>query len=126
MAAPLIRNVEQTPLSPVAMEGAERVTMAMMVGREDGAPNFSMRQFRVEPGGCTPRHQHDYEHEVLVLEGAGSVLLGGERRPIGAGDAIFVPPEHEHQFTASPDGPGLRFICLVPASRNCGEPTPGS
>jgi len=121
----LIRNVNEMNASPVDMEGADRVSMAMMVGREDGAPHFSMRQFRVDPGGHTPHHSHDYEHEVFVLEGQGDVLLEGERRPIRAGDVIYVPADQEHQFRAAA-GSGLRFLCLVPAERNCGGVTPGS
>lgn len=121
----LIRNVDEVERRPVAMPGAEKVTMAMMVGREDGAPNFSLRQFRVEPGGHTPRHSHDYEHEVYILEGKGTVLLEGKERPVRAGDVIYVPADSEHQFKPAPDS-ALRFLCLVPVSRNCGDPTPGS
>ncbi len=120
----LIRNIDRVESRPVAMPGAERVSMAMMVGREDGAPNFSLRQFHVAPGGHTPRHSHDYEHEVVILDGGGTILLEGAERPIAPGDVIFVPPDHEHQFKAS--DAGLRFLCLVPATRHCGDPTPGS
>jgi len=121
----LIRNIEEVELTPVDMPGAEGARMAMMVGRADGAPSFSMRQFEVAPGGHTPRHSHDYEHEVLVLGGAGEVLLEGEYRPLKKGDVVLVPADEEHQFRVTGDEP-LRFICLVPGSRNCGEPTPGS
>ncbi len=120
----LIRNINDVDDAPVSMEGAEGVRMAMMVGREDGAPNFALRAFRVEPGGHSPQHQHDYEHEVFVVEGAGDVLLGGQRRPIRPGDVVYVPADHEHQFRAGAEG--LRFLCLVPVNRNCGTPTPGS
>lgn len=124
----LIRNLDETPTTPVDMEGADRVSMSMMIGREHGAPNFSMRQFHVEPGGHSPRHSHDYEHEVLVLGGAGTVHLEGADHPIKCGDVIFVPANEEHQFVASTDEQdgGLRFICLVPVERNCGGDTPGS
>jgi quercetin dioxygenase-like cupin family protein len=120
----VIRNIDRTPLTPVQMEGATGASMAVMVGREDGAPNFALRQFRVAPGGHTPRHAHDYEHEVVVLEGGGTVLLGGREHPIGPGDVLYVPAEEEHQFKAAEGG--LRFLCLVPVERNCGDPTPGS
>jgi len=121
----MIRNIDEVRMSPVDMEGAEKVEMAVMVGREHGAPNFALRQFNVAPGGCTPRHSHDYEHEVVILGGSGTVLMEGERRPIRSGDVLYVPAEREHQFRASADE-GLRFLCLVPVSRNCGDPTPGS
>ena len=120
----LIRNIDDTPMKPVEMPGVRGATMAVMVGRSDGAPNFALRHFRVEGGGNTPRHSHDYEHEVFIVSGGGTVLLEGAERPIRAGDVVYVPANQEHQFKAS--DAGLRFLCLVPMSRDCGEPTPGS
>jgi quercetin dioxygenase-like cupin family protein len=126
----LIRNLDQAPLKPVDMAGVKGVQMAVMVGRDDGAPNFALRQFRVEPGGHSPRHSHDYEHEVYIVSGSGTVLLNGQEQPIKAGDVVYVPADQEHQFRAADsrgDQPGgLQFLCLVPVTRNCGDPTPGS
>ncbi len=121
---PLIRNVNSTPTKPVEMAGVKGCHMAVMAGREDGGPNFSMRHFQVEPNGHAPQHSHDYEHEVYVVEGGGTVLLEGTRHPIKAGDVVYVPADQEHQFRAGDKG--MRFLCLVPVSRNCGEATPGS
>ena len=121
----VIRNIDDTPLSPVDMPGVAGASMALMVGREDGAPNFALRHFSVDAGGNTPQHSHDYEHEVFVVGGTGDVLLGGERRPIRAGDVIYVPADEEHQFRATGSQP-LRFLCVVPVERACGEPVPGS
>lgn len=120
----LIRNINETPAKTVEMPGVQGVRMAVMVGREDGAPNFALRAFTVDPKGHSPRHAHDYEHEVYIVEGAGEVLLEGEYRPIRKGDVVYVPADHEHQFRAG--DAGLRFLCLVPVTRNCGDPTPGS
>jgi quercetin dioxygenase-like cupin family protein len=121
----LIRNLGDVEPRPVEMDGVSGVRMALMVGRTDGAPHFSLRQFLVEPGGHTPRHSHDYEHEVYVVEGGGTVLLNGEELTIRAGDVIYIPADHEHQFRATSDA-SLRFLCLVPVERNCGGITPGS
>jgi quercetin dioxygenase-like cupin family protein len=121
----LVRSLSEATLKAVAMDGVKGVRMAVMVGREEGAPNFALRQFVVEPGGHSPRHSHDYEHEVYIVEGNGTVLLNGAERPIKAGDVVFVPADHEHQFRAGAAG-GLKFLCLVPVTRNCGDPTPGS
>jgi quercetin dioxygenase-like cupin family protein len=120
----LIRNLGDASLKPVDMNGVQGVRMAVMVGREDGAPNFALRQFQVEPGGHSPRHSHDYEHEVYVVDGGGTVLLNGKEQSIRAGDVVYVPADHEHQFRAA--NGGLKFLCLVPVTRNCGDPTPGS
>lgn len=121
----LIRSVDEAQRTPVQMDGVKDASMALMIGREHGAPNFAMRSFQVAPGGHTPRHSHDYEHEVYVTKGSGTIFLGGQDNPIKAGDAILVPADEVHQFMATGDGP-LEFLCFVPKDRNCGEPTPGS
>ena len=126
----LIRNINQVPTKPVSMPGVQGASMSVMCGREDGAPTFSLRQFTVDPGGFTPRHSHDYEHEVFIVSGKGTVLLEGAERPIQAGDVVYVPADQEHQFRSaaalSNDPGGLRFLCIIPVTRNCGDPTPGS
>lgn len=123
----LIRNIDETPRQPVRMDGVQGASMAVMVGRADGAPHFSVRQFAVDPGGHTPRHQHDYEHEVFVVSGRGVVFLGGREHPVRAGDVIYVPANEPHQFRSVDDQDGpMRFLCVVPIEQNCGGPVPGS
>ncbi|MBC7771058.1 MAG: cupin domain-containing protein [Pyrinomonadaceae bacterium] len=121
---PVIRNIESTPQKTVEMVGVKGVKMAVMCGREDGVPNFALRHFTVEPAGHAPFHSHDYEHEVFVVEGGGTVHLEGKEHPIKKGDVVYVPADQEHQFKAGNDG--MRFLCLVPVTRNCGDATPGS
>ena len=121
----LIRRADQIPGQPMQMEGVKGVQMRMMVGRADGAPNFAMRHFTVEPGGHTPRHSHNYEHEILVVGGSGRIEHDGEFRSIKAGDALFIEPNKTHQFVNDSAQP-LQFICLVPVTFDCGKPTPGS
>ncbi len=125
----LIRRAEDTPGKPMEMDGVKGVTMRMMVGRGDGAPTFAMRHFTVEPGGHTPRHSHNYEHEVYVVAGEATVEQDGEFRRIRQGDVVFVRPNALHQFVNSGTTP-FQFLCFVPVSFDCGggqmSPTPGS
>jgi quercetin dioxygenase-like cupin family protein len=121
----LIRRADEMAGKPMEMEGVSGVTMRMMVGRGDGAPNFAMRHFTVEPGGHTPRHRHDYEHEIYIVEGAGQIENDGAKQGIRAGDVIFVEPNVTHQFVNTGAAP-LKFLCLVPVTFDCGKPTPGS
>jgi quercetin dioxygenase-like cupin family protein len=123
----LIRNIHTAPMNPVKMEGVKGASMSVMVGRDDHAPHFALRSFAVEPGGHTPQHSHDYEHEVYVVSGNGSILLDGERRPITSGDVIYVPANDLHQFSVDDNAAEpLRFLCIVPVEQNCGGPVPGS
>ena len=104
--------------SPVSMEGAVGVGMRMLIGPDDGAPNFHMRHFTVEPGGHSPHHQHDYEHEVLILSGTGVLKTDQGDQPLAANDVVFVPPNDKHQFRNTGEQP-LEFICLIPAPQDC-------
>ncbi len=103
---------------PVVMDGAQGAKMRMLVGPSDGASNFHMRHFEVDPGGCTPHHQHDYEHEILVLAGSGTARSEQGDRPFKQGDVIFVPPNEMHQFQNTGTAP-CEFICLIPAPKDC-------
>ncbi len=102
----------------VHMEGASGAKMRMLIGPDEGAPNFHMRHFEVEPGGHTPHHEHDFEHEVLILAGTGMAKSATGDKPIKAGDVVYVPANEKHQFVTTGDQP-LQFICLIPAPESC-------
>ncbi len=100
------------------MPGAKSVKMRMLVGPNEGAKVFHMRHFEVGVGGHTPHHQHDYEHEVLILNGRGHLTADDGPMPVKAGDVVWIPPNEMHQFVN--DGPEpLQFICLIPAPQDC-------
>ena len=121
----LIRRTDPTNTTPVEMDGVKDVSMQVMVGREDHSPNFAMRHFVVQPGGHTPHHSHDYEHEVYILEGEGLAECDGETATVSAGDVLYVPANAVHQFR-NESGEAFRFLCLVPMEFDCGKPVPGS
>jgi len=121
----LIRNLHDAPTEPVTTAGACGSSMAVVIGQADGAPNFAIRRIRVEPGGVTPHHSHDYEHEIVVLTGRGAVRAGGEDRAIGPGDVVFIPPGEEHRLRAADDEP-MEFLCVTPTRSASGQPVPGT
>lgn len=92
---------------------AAGIRVRWLIKREDGAPNFAMRLFEVSPNGRSPHHSHDWEHEVYVLEGECQVVCGDETRKVGAGHAVFIPPNVPHQFINA-GKTTLKFLCLVP------------
>jgi quercetin dioxygenase-like cupin family protein len=110
-----VNNFKQVPAKPVDMEGAAGCTVRWLLSQSDGTPNFAMREFEVVPGGYTPRHSHDFEHEVFVLSGDGVVLEGDQKHKLTAGDVVFVQPNEVHQFRNTGTQP-MRFLCLIPNS----------
>ncbi|MFM7480893.1 MAG: cupin domain-containing protein [Planctomycetota bacterium] len=121
----LKRRVEEVHPTPVDMPGVQGVAMRLLVGRKDGAPTFAMRHYTVSPGGHTPRHQHNYEHEVMIMGGTARVEYDGAFHDCAAGDVLLIEPNKMHQFVNA--GPQeLTFLCFVPVTFDCGKPTPGS
>ncbi len=109
----IVRKTEEAAAITPTESGAKGVKMKVMLGEPEGAPNFVLRHFRLEPGGCSPRHSHDWEHEVYILSGGGTVFGGGNEKSLAPGMAVFIPPNEEHQFKAQDNRP-LEFICVIP------------
>ena len=105
-------NVSTVTDASVTEEGSKGARIKWLINENDGAPNFLMRHFTIESGGYTPFHQHDWEHEVYVLEGCGKVRYEDREERIEPGDAILIPLGKKHQFRAGSEP--LKFLCMVP------------
>ena len=110
-----IKKSTDVPLADVTMDGAAGCQVRWLVGTNDAAPNFAMRQFELAPGGHTPRHMHPYEHEIYVLEGEGAIVDGDVSRPLRPGDVVYVAPDDVHQFRNTGSG-AFKMLCLIPNS----------
>ena len=70
----------------------------------------SLAEATVAPGQATERHYHRESEELYyVLDGSGELDLDGERRAVGPGDAVLIPPGARHSFTGGAEG--ARFLC---------------
>jgi quercetin dioxygenase-like cupin family protein len=108
-----ITNFKNIEAKEVKEPSAEGVTIRWLISQKDGAPNFAMRIFEVQPSGYTPYHRHSWEHEVFILEGRGTLVTEKKNFPLKKGDSVFVPPDENHQFKNDSDEK-LTFICLIP------------
>lgn len=98
-------------------DGAEAkgVAARVVIGKNDGAPNFCMRVFEIYPGGHTPKHAHAWEHEMFIHAGEGEIYGKGAWQPLQAGNVVFLPPQEEHQMRNT--GKDLLIVvCLVPST----------
>lgn len=111
-----MKVIHYSDIPPIAMDNdrVKNVAGQVLIGREDGAKNFCMRRFEIGPEGFTPRHSHDWEHEVWVLQGRGEVFIEDQWQMLEKDTAVFVPPNVEHQFRNTGDTP-FSFLCLVPS-----------
>jgi len=113
MAELKMMRAHEVEAEEIRHEGVEKVTLRWLISKSDGAPTFAMRLFEVGPGGHSPLHRHEWEHEVYILAGQGELDYEGRSFEFAAGHFIFVPAGREHRFRNT--GPGeMKFLCLVP------------
>ena len=110
----LVKKIKGVPAVPVAMEGAQDVSVRVLFGPKDNAPTFALRQFELAPGGCTPYHNHPYEHEVVVMQGNIALVQENGETPITVGDVVLVPPDVKHRFRNASDTEPAKMLCIVP------------
>lgn len=106
-------HYKDVALEEVTMDGAKKTKIRWLVSAKDGAPNFAMRMFEVEPGGFTPYHAHEWEHENYILEGEGHLTTENGEIPFKPGDILYVEPHLKHNYVNTGDTV-LKFLCLIP------------
>lgn len=103
----------EVELEEPAEQGVKDVKLRWLISKKDGAEHFAMRLFEIQPDGYTPLHQHDWEHEVFILEGGGVTRDKTSEEPFKEGDVFFVPAMEWHQFINTGKDT-LKFLCLIP------------
>jgi quercetin dioxygenase-like cupin family protein len=109
-----VTSYHKIPETRFDNDSVKGVSGRVAIGSADGAPNFCMRVFELDNGGHTPRHQHDWEHEIFFHEGRGEVWVDGAWKSVDAGSVAFIPGNEMHQIRNAGEGK-LIFVCLIPA-----------
>ncbi len=94
-------------------EGLKGVKVRWVITEKDGAKNFAMRYFEMEPGAASPNHKHDYEHEIYILQGKCKVIFENKEYVAEKDYIVFIPPNKQHQMINVGDEL-LKLICLIP------------
>lgn len=84
----------------------------VLIGAEDGAPNFAMRRFIMGTSGGMPPHTNTVEHQQYVLRGKARVGIGEDVYEVKANDVLYIPAGTPHFYEVI-DGP-FEFLCVVP------------
>lgn len=110
----IVKKIEDVSLVPVEMDGAQGVSVRVLLGPKDSAPHFAMRQFEFAPKGHTPYHHHPFEHEVIIMEGDIALVSEAGEKAMSPGHVVLVPEDQVHQFRNISDSSPAKMICLVP------------
>ncbi|WP_042663981.1 cupin domain-containing protein [Haloferax sp. ATB1] len=92
---------------------ADGMSKGVLVSEADGAPNFAIRRFVLDPGATVPKHTNEVEHEQYVLSGRYVVGIGDEEYEVEAGDSLLIPAGVVHWYRNESDEEGA-FLCAVP------------
>ena len=96
-------------------------TRGWNLGRAAGSVKVGLQRFVVHEGHQSmPEHYHTAEEELFyVLEGRGTLLQGGERVAVEAGDVISFPASTAiaHAFLADRGG-DLEYLAFGERNRN--------
>jgi quercetin dioxygenase-like cupin family protein len=113
---PKVIAPHEAPAAPVRRARGAR--MAVLVGPEQGAPNFITRRFVLAPGARIPAHRHPtIEHEQVMVRGEMLLGIGDEARTVRAGDAMFLPAGCAHWYE-NRTSEEVEFLCVIPNTKD--------
>jgi len=112
-AHPTARVRASADIVAETLKGARDTRIQVLVGPDDGAPNFVMRRILMdEVGSGMPAHTNAVEHEQFVLRGRARVGISGQEYEVSADDTVFIPAGAPHFYDVL-EAP-FEFLCIVP------------
>ena len=107
-----------------APESVDKITVAPgvelreLIGRVSRAKtsDYSVARFALAPGKGTGTSYCKIGEEVfLIISGRGTVVVGEEASPVGAGSVVVLKPQVRHSLTAAADSALEFYAITVPA-----------
>ena len=86
----------------------------------DGGYLELANEFEVAVGGEVFPHTHPTHEFYFVMRGAGTMVIGDERREIGPGDLVYIPPNAVHSLETIGDD-AIHCFCFAVAVEGAGE-----
>lgn len=86
----------------------------------DGAPEYGLRFFTIEPGGEIPIHKHFYHQTMYILSGRFECWAFDsetdelvDKKICAPGDAIYIPSMEPHGMKNVSDTEAGTFLCCI-------------
>jgi len=87
--------------------------LGVAIGGSEGWNDYVMRIVKIEPGGTSFKHDHDWPHINYYIKGKGILNLEGEDHEVSEGECSYVPENSLHQWRNESEEI-FEFICIVP------------
>ena len=108
-----IKNLHDAPAF-TTKDGSE--IRELLAHRNSGIRHQSLAEARVPVAGSTLEHYHAKTEEIyFITAGVGQIRIGGELRPVMAGDAIAIPPGQKHKLWNTGRETLKLLCCCAPA-----------
>ena len=80
--------------------------------RADIVTNYSLAHAKLKPGEISCQHRLKSSEVYYILEGGGEMYIDDGKERVGAGQAIYIPPNSVQKIknTGTAD---LAFLCIV-------------
>src|SRR5690348_3100930 len=91
-----------------------------MFDRTDRGYLELVNEFEVPAGGAVFPHTHPTHEFYFVMRGTGTMVIDAERRDIGPGDLVYIPPEAVHSLETTGDDP-IHCFCFAVGVEGAGE-----
>lgn len=80
--------------------------------KENIAIRYSLAYAKLKPGETSQEHRLKSSEVYYILEGKGEMYIDNEKEKVGAGQAIYIPPNSVQRIknTGMKD---LAFLCIV-------------
>jgi quercetin dioxygenase-like cupin family protein len=101
--------------------GSEGLSVATLVGRDDGSVNVELSLVEIAPGGFVRAHLHPFEESFYVLSGAVLLAIDGARHDLVTDDFGFVPVSTPHAWHNPHDEPVRLYRIRSPQPRVVGR-----
>jgi len=110
MSEGVVRAADAVTRNVVA--AGQATEMQVLVGPQEGAPNFVLRRFIMGKGGGMPRHTNLVEHEQYVLRGRARITIGDTVHEVAPDHTLYIPAGAVHSYEVL-EAP-FEFLCVVP------------
>jgi mannose-6-phosphate isomerase-like protein (cupin superfamily) len=87
---PVLRNHE------LPVHELPRLVHRTLAGRAQGIRSMEVWHPMMGPGARTPVHRHACEEVILILSGAGRLIVDGETHTFREGSTLIAPPDVVH------------------------------
>ncbi len=93
----------------------KNILKKVLVSPEVGWEDYVMRLFELTPGenSCSPRHNHQWQHIIYIVEGKGIIHLDGTDYEVEKNSFAYIPGGKTHQLINT-GSEKFSFICIVP------------